>query len=80
MVRTQVTLTAAQLERLRHQAQTDGVSIAEEVRRAVDQHLANGSRDDQIRAALAVLGSGHSGRSDISERHDEMLDDAFAHP
>jgi hypothetical protein len=78
MKRAQVQLTEEQLRRLRAGAAERGVSVAELVREAVDRHLSIASSAEARRArAVASIGGFRSGREDVSERHDEYLEDAL---
>jgi hypothetical protein len=76
MVRTQIQLTDRQARSLRKLAQRCGVSVAELVRRGVDQVLASGpsgGADHKKRKAIAAAGRFRSGRRDVSVRHDHYL-------
>jgi len=76
MVRTQIQLTEAQARSLRKLAQRHGVSVAELVRRGVDQVLAEGvpaDLDRKKRKAVAAAGRFRSGCKDVSVRHDHYL-------
>jgi len=76
MVRTQIQLTEAQARSLRKLAQRYQVSVAELVRRGVDQVLAEGlaaDADGKRRKAAAAAGRFRSGRKDIAVRHDHYL-------
>ena len=82
MVRTQIQLTAQQAWRLRAEARERGVSLAEMIRRYVERGLAEEAPD---RAALYDRASRVVGRfrdkrgvSEVSRKHDEYLEDAFA--
>ena len=81
MMRTQVQLTEAQHTALKRWATRSGISMAEAVRRFVEAGLAReqvaSGRADRVREALSVVGTYHSGRSDVAERHDDHLADAF---
>jgi hypothetical protein len=81
MIRTQIQLTEEQSTRLRHVARRSGVSTAEVIRRSVDRYLeqeAAAAPGAATRlAALEVIGRFNSGLSDISERHDDYLDEAY---
>jgi len=69
MVRTTVKLSEELDARLRHEAQRRGTTIAEITRTALEAHLgASGSR-----RRLGAAGAGRSGRSDISERVEEII-------
>lgn len=79
MERTQISLEPEQAERLRRLALERGVSMAHLIREAVDRAY-GGSLAPATRAELAVrawsaVGSGHSGLGDVSERHDDYLDE-----
>jgi predicted transcriptional regulator len=54
--------------RLRHEAQRRGVTIADVTRAALEEHLDIGRR-----RRLGAKAAGHSGRSDISERIEEII-------
>jgi predicted DNA-binding protein len=75
MERTQISLTAEQAQRLRRIAAERGISMAHLIREAVDAYAVDSSsdRDERVRRAQAVAGRFRSGRSDISERHDDYL-------
>lgn len=76
MVRTQISLTEAQLEALRELSQRSGESMAELVRRGVEHVLreAGGpSLEERRRRALAIAGRFSSGERDISVNHDRYL-------
>ncbi len=81
MVRTQVQLTDAQAARLRALAAHEGISIAEVVRRLVDEAglpATGASRDERRQRAIDAIGRFASGRSDVSSRHDTHLAEAYA--
>jgi Arc/MetJ-type ribon-helix-helix transcriptional regulator len=65
MKRTTVLLSDEMDARLKHEARRRGVRISDVVREAVELHLG--------RRRLRSLGAGASGRSDISERIEELL-------
>jgi predicted transcriptional regulator len=67
MRRTTVKLPDELDARLRHEAQRRGVTIADVTRAALEEHLGSGRRRLLARAA------GRSGRSDVSERIEEIL-------
>ena len=78
MERTQISLTAAQARELRRLARKRGTSMAALIRDAVDRAYGAGAGDDgRWQQALASIGGFRSDRSDVSERHDEKLADAF---
>ena len=83
MVRTQIQLAEEQHRRLTRYAGRLGISLAEAVRRCVDAHLDREttvpSRDDRVRAALAVCGKYHDphGETGVARNHDRHLDEAY---
>ena len=68
MRRTTVKLSDDLDARLRHEAARTGTTIAEVTRVALEAHLGTGTR-----RRLGAGGTGHSGRSDISERIEEII-------
>ncbi len=80
MVRTQIQLTDEQARKLKEVAHRRKISMAEATREAIDQWLqtAGSTTSDQRRKrAMAAVGKFHSGKSDVSERHDEYLAEGF---
>lgn len=69
MKRTTVKIPDALDARLRHEAQRRSVTISEISREALEAYLGEGSG----RRTLGAAGAGHSGRTDISERIEEIL-------
>ncbi|MXZ67686.1 MAG: ribbon-helix-helix protein, CopG family [Acidimicrobiia bacterium] len=67
MKRTTVKLPDRLDAMLRHEAERRGITISEITREAIESHL--GARDRRLLAA----GAGRSGRTDISERIEEIL-------
>jgi len=69
MKRTSVKLPDELDARLRHEAQRRGSTVSELTREAIEHHLAspNGRR------RLLAAGAGRSGRTDVSERIEEIL-------
>ncbi len=80
MIETQVQFTEEQMQRLRELAAERGLSVAEVVFRAAIASLGQSEGTDQAekrRRALAIVGAFHSGKADISDRHDDYLDEGF---
>lgn len=80
MVRTQIQLTEQQARRLRAQARERGVSLAEMIRRYVENGLAEDAPDRAAlyeRAARVVGRFSGRGAHDVSSKHDRYLDEAF---
>ena len=69
MNRTTVKLPEDLDARLRHEAARRGMTISEITREAIEAHLGGATKRRRLRAA----GAGASGRTDISERIDEIL-------
>jgi predicted transcriptional regulator len=68
MRRTTVKLPDDLDARLRHEAKRRGVTIADVTRAALEEHLGAGPR-----RRLGAKAAGRSGRSDISERIEEII-------
>jgi hypothetical protein len=80
MIRTQVQLTEAQARILKELAHQERVSIAELTRRALDYWLQSMNvvpDAESRRRALAIVGRFRSDRTDVSERHDDYLAEAY---
>ncbi len=81
MIRTQIQLTEEQVHALKEIAHRENTSIAELTRRAIDQWLETSSSisvTERRRRARSVVGRFRSGRSDVSERHDDYLAEAYS--
>ena len=82
MIRTQIQLTEEQARRVRALARRDGVSMAEIIRRGVEQLFAadEPARGDLWDAASALAGAFRdaNGAEDVAQKHDEYLDRAFS--
>jgi len=80
MIRTQIQLTEEQSQEIKSIAEREDLSMAELIRRAVDDWLARyGDAVSQAKKerALAVVGRYRSGLSDVAENHDEYLAEAY---
>ena len=81
MVRTQIQLTDAQARRVRRLAEEQGVSMAEFIRRCLDQALESDEPDRSVlyERAEAVVGryEDPSGAHDLAQRHDDYLATSF---
>lgn len=78
MERTQISLTSSQARELRRIARARGTSMAALIREAVDRTYTDGSdATARWRRALDSVGGFRSDRSDVAERHDDALVDAF---
>ena len=80
MIRTQIQLSETQARLVRAQARGRGISMAEFIRQSIDHEL-EGTADRPDRWALAegLVGAfgDKEGRTDLSRRHDELLEDGF---
>jgi hypothetical protein len=69
------------MKRLRDRARREGVSVAELVRRSVDQWLDEGAeqRSRQYERAAALVGAfaDRDRARDVSRRHDHYLDESY---
>jgi len=82
MMRTQIQLTEEQSRRLKAASAKRGVSVAELIRRGVEEllnHESDRSTADLYERARKAAGSFRSGNRDVSVRHDEYLDET-GHP
>ena len=79
MTRMQVQLTEDQVEKLKRRAQQKECSVSALVRQAVDSLLAEEDEEyaEKWRRATAVIGCFSSGLTDVAERHDDYLDEAY---
>lgn len=83
MVRTQIQLPEEQYRRLRRWSGRLGVSLSEAVRRCLAEHLAREeatpSREERVRAALAVCGkyADPKGPSRVAADHNRHLAEAY---
>ncbi len=79
MVRTQVYFSEAQHRALRRAAEREGISMTALLRRMVERELLGRTPkpDYSKDAIMAIVGLGSAEPDDISERHDEALDEAF---
>lgn len=72
-VRTQVQLTAQQLEGLRRRARKRGLSISALLREAVDDAAERDAREEAWARAMSVAGAFSSGTANTSVDHDDVL-------
>jgi hypothetical protein len=79
MIRTQIQMEDDQIEWLRAEARARGVSVSQLIREGVALFRAHEERfpEDKKKRALAAVGRFSSDVSDISERHDDYLAEAF---
>jgi len=77
-MRTMVYLGHDELQALRTEARSRGISLAELMRRLVKQYLQERQGAPPVPADtyLKIVALGSSGRQDISERHDRYLGEA----
>lgn len=81
MIRTQIQLTEQQLRQVRRAARERGLSVAEVIRRCIDRGV-DGEIPDRNQAYARALGRAgafrdRQGARDVSEKHDDYLDEAF---
>lgn len=80
MVRTQIQLTPQQAEAIKREAAERGASMAEIIRICIDDHLRGTrkpSREEVRQRALSIVGIADGGPTDLAERHDDYLAEAF---
>jgi len=79
MVRTQIQMEDDQISWLRMEASARGVSVSQLIREGVALFRSREERipEEKKRRALAAVGRFSSNLSDVSERHDDYLAEAF---
>ena len=79
MIRTQIQLEEDQIEWLKTEARVRGISISKLIREGVALFQAREERfpEDKKKRALSAVGRFSSDVSDVSERHDDYLAEAF---
>jgi len=81
VIRTQIQITETQAKALRRRAAEEETSVAELVRRLVEDGLARGRRRggeaDRVRRALSIVGRFRSKGRDAAIEHDRELADAY---
>lgn len=80
MVRTQIQLSEEQAKAVKRIAAAQGTSMAEVIRRAVDEIMITspaGDVNERHERALAIVGKFRSGKRDISSNHDRYLAEAY---
>ena len=80
MVRTQIQLTEDQAKAIKRLAAAQGLSVAEVIRRAVDQIVHSSPKADlqqRQERALEIVGKFGSGKRDVSRKHDAYLAEAY---
>jgi len=81
MVRTQIQLTEEQAAALKRLAAAKRVSVAELIRQGVETLIRSeetSSLEERRKRAIAIAGRFHSGRSDLSRKHDEHLAEVYS--
>lgn len=76
MIRTQIQLTEKQAKELKEIARREHVSMAELIRQGVDAIIDSSltiDRDTRKKRAIEAIGKFRSGKSDISDKHDDYL-------
>jgi hypothetical protein len=80
MVRTQIQLTERQACELKQRAERENISMAELIRRSVDDLLSKEDRakDERWERAKNAIGFLKGGPPDLSTNHDKYLAEAYA--
>ena len=80
MLRTQIQMEEDQLKWLRAEARARGVSVSQLIREGVALFRAREERfpEDKKKRALSAVGRFSSGVSDVSERHNDYIAEAFS--
>ncbi|MEF9426985.1 MAG: ribbon-helix-helix protein, CopG family [Candidatus Mariimomonas ferrooxydans] len=80
MIRTQIQLTEEQVKTLKKIANKKQVSLAELIRQGVNALMrlsGEVSIEERKKRAIVAAGCFHSGKQNISAKHDEYLTEAF---
>jgi hypothetical protein len=80
MIRTQIQLTEKQVQTLKRLAASRHISVAGLIRQAVDTMIKSGplvDPEERYKRAIDIVGKFHSGKHDVSEKHDDYLLDAY---
>jgi len=80
MIRTQIQLTEEQAKALKKMSSQMNLSMAEIIRQGIDYYLqACGviSQEERRQRAIKAAGQFHSGKPDLSEKHDEYLAEVY---
>ncbi|MBW1701275.1 MAG: ribbon-helix-helix protein, CopG family [Deltaproteobacteria bacterium] len=79
MIRTQIQMEEDQIDWLRVEARSRGVSVSQLIREGVALFRAREERfpEEKKKRALAAVGRFSSNLSEVSERHDDYLAEAF---
>lgn len=78
MVRTQVLLTEEQARAVKEIAAERGTSMAEVIRESVARLLEERERKDRWARSMEIIGKFSSGLTDVSEKHDDYLAEAYS--
>ena len=81
MIRTQIQLTETQARTLKKVAMGEGTSVAEIIRRAVENMVQTTpmmKSQERVRRAVEIVGKFRSGKRNVSQKHDEYLREAYA--
>jgi hypothetical protein len=80
MIRTQIQLTDEQATALKRLAAKRHESVAELIRQGVEillRSISGVSSEERRRRAITVAGRFHSGRPDLSTKHDKYLAEVY---
>jgi hypothetical protein len=75
MKRVQIQLTDDQASAIEQEGRQTSRSSSAVVRDVLDEWMARHERQRKWQRALAAVGGSHSGLTDVSERHDDYLDE-----
>jgi hypothetical protein len=81
MVRTQIQMKEEQMKHLKELALDKDVSVAELIRRAVQEYIAGSNKPDREiikKRALAAIGKYSSKEKDLARNHDKYLAEDFS--
>ena len=80
MIRTQIQLTEEQSVMLKKLAAKRSISMAELIRQGIDFYIracGTVSQEERRQRAIEAAGQFHSGKTDLSEKHDMYLAEVY---
>jgi len=77
MIRTQIQLEPAELERIKREAAREACSVSHFIRESVLERLSRAERSAKAAEVRELSGKYRSGKGDLSTHHDDYLDEGW---
>jgi len=77
MIRTQIQLEASELEKIKQESAREACSVSHYIRESVLARLSRTALERRVDAVRELGGKYHSGKGDLSTRHDDYLDEGW---